>query len=110
MAEEVVNEINEEEQEEQKSSLTTWIEEHPKTVFWARFILWTILSCVLPFAFIVWRFDLFHTISKVQIGGWGLIAIIIVAVFVFTVIRYVKLALSAKYSLIGQVLFLSKSR
>lgn len=88
----------------EKKSLGQVIDEHPKTVFWSRFVLWTIFACGLPFAFIVWRFQLFHTISKIQIGGWGLIAIIIVAFFVITVIRYVKIALSGHYSFIGQCL------
>ena len=91
-------------EKKEKKTLAETIEEHPKTVFISRFILWTIFACGSPFAFIVWRFELFQRISKFQIGGWGLIAIVIVAVFVFTVIRYIKLALSAKYSLIGQVL------
>lgn len=72
--------------------------------FWARFVLWSLCACILPFVFIVWRFKLFHTISQIQIGGWGVIAIVIVAVFIFTIIRYVRLALSAKYSLIAQCL------
>lgn len=103
MAEEIKAEVPSEE-EKNKSSLTTWIEEHPKAVFWIRFALWTLLSCVLPFSFIVWRFELFRTIAKIQIGGWGLIAILILAIFVFTVIRYVKIALSAKHSLLAQTL------
>ena len=81
-----------------------WFEKHPKATFWIRLVSWALFACVLPFVFIVWRFELFRPISKIQIGGWGIIAIVILAVFVFTVIRYIKLALSAKYSLIGQIL------
>ena len=87
-----------------KISLIDFLADHPNATFWTRFVLWTIFSCVLPFVFILWRFDLFKTVSKIQIGGWGIIAIVLVAVFVFTVIRYVKIALNAKYSLLGQVL------
>lgn len=97
-------EKNESIEEEKKSSLSEWLENHPKTVFWSRFVLWTISACILPFSFIVWRFKLFHKISQIQVGGFGIIAIVIVAFFALTIIKYVKLALSAKYSLIGQVL------
>lgn len=90
--------------EESKKTLLVWIDEHPKTTFWTRFVLWTFFACVLPFVFLVWRFKLFHKISSIQIGGWGIIAIIIVAVFVFTVIRYIKMAFSTKYSLVAQIL------
>ena len=91
-------------EKENKKSLRQVMEEHPKTVFWSRFVLWTIFACGLPFAFIVWRFQLFHTISKIQIGGWGVIAIVILACFVITVIKYIKIALSNHYSFVGQCL------
>lgn len=95
-------EINEEEQT--KKSIFDWFVEHPKTTFWSRFVVWAVFACALPFSFIVWRFNLFHKISKIQIGGWGIIAIVILAVFAFTIIRYIKLAFSGRYSLVGQVL------
>lgn len=95
---------NEEIQKEQKKTFSTFIEEHPKTTFWSRFVSWTLFACVLPFSFIVWRFKLFGKISAIQIGGWGIIAIIIVAAFIFTIIRYIKLAFKGTYSLIGQIL------
>lgn len=88
----------------EKKSLGQIIEEHPRTIFWVRFILWLSFAGVLPFAFIVWRFELFHTISKIHIGGWGIILVLLVAFIVFTIIKYVKLALSGRYSFIGQCL------
>lgn len=96
MAEEVLN--NEQEKEQ------SWGQKHPRAVFWIRFTLWTTFACVLPFLFIVLRFEIFSTISKMRIGGLGVIAIAILAFFVFTILRYIKLALSAKYSLIGQII------
>lgn len=96
-----MQEINE---EEKKVGLQAWIEEHPKTTFWSRFVLWSVFACVLPFSFIVWRFKLFHAISKMQIGGWGIIAIVIVLAFAISIIRYIKMALSSRYTLIGQIL------
>lgn len=90
--------------EKQKKSLGQVIDEHPKTVFWTRFVSWAMFACVLPFCFIVWRFKLFGKISSLQIGGWGIIAILIVAIFVFSIIRYIKLAFKGRYSLLGQIL------
>ena len=101
MAEEA---LAEEMTEEEKKNLLTWIEEHPKTVFWFRFVLWTLFACVLPFLFIAWRFELFGKVGQFQLSGWGIIGIVIVFIFAITVIKYIKLALSAKYSLIGQIL------
>lgn len=91
-------------EEETKFDLNKFIKEHPKTVFWTRLVLWAIFSCGLPFMFVVWRFKLFDAVSTIQIGGWGLIAIILVAVFVITVVRYVRIVLNAKYTLTGQIL------
>ena len=93
-----------ENKEATKKSLGTVIDEHPKTVFWSRFVSWAMFACVLPFTFIVWRFKLFGKISSLQIGGWGIIAILIVAIFVFSIIRYIKLAFKGRYSLTGQIL------
>lgn len=97
-----------EKQEEVKVSRLTkmamWAENNPKAVFWMRFVAFFLFACALPFAFIVWRFDLFKSVSKIQIGGWGILAILLVVVFVFVVLRYVKMAINAKYSLTAQVL------
>lgn len=104
MPDEVLQENEEVLDEEKKNKLIAWIEEHPKTVFWMRFALWTLFACVLPFLFIAWRFELFGKVGQFQLSGWGIVGIILVFVFAITVVRYVKLAFSAKYSLIGQVL------
>ena len=104
MAEEVIQEEVEETEEEVKKGLFAWIEKHPKSTFWTRLVLWTVLSWVLPCAFIVWRFQLWRKVGQIQIGGWGIVAIILTAVFIFTIIRYVKMAFSNRYTLIGQLL------
>lgn len=83
---------------EEKKSLNNWIQNHPKTIFAFRFVFWALFACVIPFLFIAFRFDLFQSVSKIKIGGWGIIGIIIVAIFVFVLIRYVKLAFSETYS------------
>ena len=89
-------------EKKEKKTLSQIIEEHPTATFWTRFVSWAICACILPFVFIVYRFQLFKPISKIQVGGWGIIAIVIVAVFVVSVFRYIKIALSAKYSLVIQ--------
>lgn len=90
-----------EETEEEKGN---WFEEHPKAVFWGRFVSWTLFACVIPLLFLMWRFKIFQKVAKIQIGGIGLILIIIIAVFVFTIIKYIKLALKAKHTFLGQFL------
>ena len=89
-------------EEEKKSA--NWFEEHPKTTFWSRFVSWVTFAGVLPFVFIAWRFKIFNKVSQMQISGWGIIGIIIVMAVAYTIIKYVKLAFSKKYSLTGQIL------
>lgn len=86
------------------TSLGTWLDAHPKTTFWSRLVLWFVCAAGLPFAFIAWRFDLFKKVSAIQISGWGIIGIVIVAAVIISAIRYVKIAMNAKYTMVGQVL------
>lgn len=72
----------------------------PRQVFWMRMGFWALFACILPVSFIVWRFDLFS--KKPSIGGWGIVVIIIVAVFVLSLIKYVKAGM--KFSLVKQVI------
>lgn len=65
-----------------------WCKKHPKAVFMARFLLWTVFSAVLPFAFIAYRYGIFTVKSKIELSGWGIIAIIVAAVFTITLIKY----------------------
>ena len=104
MAEEVLKNETLEEEEEKKNKITSWIEEHPRIVFWLRFVFWSLFACILPFLFIAWRYERFGKVGQFQLSGWGIIGIIIVFVFALTVIKYIKLALSARYTLIGQIL------
>ena len=91
-------------EEEKSNKLTTFIDEHPHVTFWTRFVLWTAFACVLPFLFIAYRFDLFKNITKFNIGGWGIIALVIVAVFAIVLLRYVLMAYKTKYSFWAQCL------
>ena len=91
-------------EEEKKNALIAWLEEHPKTVFWFRFTLWVLFAGILPFLFIAWRFQFFSKFGQLQLSGFGIIAVIIAFVVILTILKYVKLALSSHYSLIGQIL------
>lgn len=71
-----------------------------KKIFIARVILFTIFACVLPFIYISLRYELFTKVSKVQVGGWGCIAIIMVLIFVFYVAKMVKKGIP--YSMVTQ--------
>lgn len=93
-----------EDTEEKKNALLKFIEDHPHGVFWARLCLWIMCAGVLPFSFIVWRFKLFQTISSIQVGGWGIVAFVILAFVVITILKYVALALKGRYSFVGQCL------
>lgn len=93
-----------EEEKAKKKSIGQILAEHPKSVFWTRLVLWATFAGILPFVFVVWRFELFKSINKIQFGGWGVVAIIILAFFIFAIIRYVRLALKGRYSFVGQCL------
>lgn len=60
-----------------------------KAKFWGLFAVWASLAVVAPVAFIVWRYDLFQPKTSYQFGGWGFIAVAIVAAFAISCLRYV---------------------
>lgn len=73
----------------EKNKLSKWMDEHEKTVFVTRFILWTTCAAILPFSFIAWRYKIFTSNSQIKLTGWGFIAIIILIIFFSTLIKYV---------------------
>ena len=85
-------------------NVAEWISDHPNSTFLARFIAWVLFAGGLPFAFIAWRFKIFGKISTVQISGWGIIGIVILAIVIITILKYIKLAFSRRYSFWGQCL------
>lgn len=74
-----------------------------KQVFWIRFVCWSIFACIVPVVFIIWRYDLFTKITAIQFGGWGMLAIIIVATFLIVLANYIKKAFS-KRSMTKQII------
>lgn len=75
-----------------------------KTIFLIRVILFMLFACILPFAFIAWRFGLFSQSqgSGVALSGWGIIGIIIVLVFVIYTLKMLRMG--QPYSLFTQIL------
>lgn len=74
-----------------------------KRKFIIRAILWAIFCCGLPVAFIGWRYDLFRKAGQLQLSGWGLIAVIIIFIFVIVLVKYVKAGF-VEWSMTKQVL------
>lgn len=60
-----------------------------KALFWGLFALWTCFALIAPVAWIVWRYQLFQPKTEYQFGGWGFVAVVIIAVFSLTCFRYV---------------------
>lgn len=75
----------------------------PKQIFIIRMCFWVLFSLLIPVAFIIFRYDLFTTVSHIQFGGWGMLAIIIIFVFLIVMGNYLKKG-QKKYSLLWQVL------
>ena len=74
-----------------------------KKIFIIRVILWTLFSCVIPVGFIGWRYKLFDKVGKLQLSGWGLIAIIILLVFLYVLIKYIRAGF-VEWSMIKQII------
>ena len=64
--------------------------DNSKKVFILRVVLWALFSCVIPILFIGWRYKLFKKIGALQLSGWGLIALVIVFIFLYVVVKYIK--------------------
>jgi hypothetical protein len=88
MAEEVKNTTAEPKKE--KKSLMVWMAEHPKTTFAARAFTWAAFAAILPFMFIAFRYGIFKNQGTIAISGWGIIAVVIVAVFLIGLLGYLK--------------------
>lgn len=73
------------------------MEKMSKKEFWTRFGLYIAFGIVIPFAFLTWRYQLFSKVSKISIGGWGLVAILMVAIFFISLIKAVKKGLPFSY-------------
>lgn len=61
-----------------------------KKQFWFRFSAYFVLGLVLPLIFLIWRFKLFGKVSKISIGGWGFIAILLFVIFFIKMLKAIK--------------------
>lgn len=77
-----------EEAKDKKITIKEWAEANPKKVFAFRFFFWTAFACILPMSFIAWRYEIFTSASKINLTGYGFIAIIIAIVFIIALLRY----------------------
>ena len=75
-----------------------------KAIFIVRLIIFILFACILPFAFIAWRFGLFSQSqgSNIALSGWGIIGIIIVLAFVIYVLKMLRMG--QPFSMFTQIL------
>ena len=52
-----------------------------KKVFITRLVIYIMCGLIIPASFLIWKFNLFSNVSKTNIGGWGIVVIILTAVF-----------------------------
>lgn len=79
------------------------MEKNERTIFIVRIILWSLFACVIPVLFIGWRYDIFNKVGSLQLSGWGLIAIIIIAVFLYAIVKYIRAGF-VEWSMVKQVI------
>lgn len=72
-------------------------------IFVVRIILWSLFSCVIPVLFIGFRYDLFRKASSLQLSGWGIIAVIIVGVFLYVLTKYIRAGFG-QWSFVKQII------
>lgn len=61
--------------------------------FATRLALYVFIGAIIPFAFLAWRFNLFApkpSKESVTIGGWGLIAIVFIAIFFIKMLKAIR--------------------
>lgn len=74
-------------EEETKTVKKEWLT--PRKIFWMRFVSWALFAAILPFIFILFRFNIFHREPVVALGFWGTFALGIILAFIVSVLRYV---------------------
>ena len=62
------------------------------------FSIYCLFGGILPFLFLAWRFELFKKVSKISIGGWGLVAVIFAFVFVTVTVNKIKDGMPYSYT------------
>ena len=78
------------------------MEQKTKT-FLIRFIIFILTAIGFPIAYLIIRYNLFQTTSKLQIGLWGCIVFFILAVSIKVLISFYLEGMKTKYSLMKQI-------
>lgn len=65
--------------------------------FWIRLSIYVVFGIAVPFTYLSIRFKLFQKINMIQIGGWGIVAIVMAAVFFIKLAKAVKKGLPFGY-------------
>lgn len=81
----------------QNNSLNTTEQLSPKRMsvkeFVTRLCLYVLIGAVIPFVYLVWKFNLFTpqpSKEEVTLGGWGIIAIIFIAIFFLKTLKAIR--------------------
>lgn len=90
-----MEEIIEKQEENKKMS--------PKVIFAIRFIVFLCFALVGPATYLIVRFDLFTTTSKLQIGLWGCVLFGIIIAVVSVLIKFYLDGMKNKYSFLKQI-------
>lgn len=61
-----------------------------KKLFWIRLISYAVIGGGVPLFFLIWRFNLFSKVSKLSIGGWGMIAILFIGIFFIKMMKAIR--------------------
>lgn len=77
--------------------------EKSKKMFVIRFITFLVFSLIAPAVYLIVRFNLFETTSKLQIGLWGVILFGILIAVVSVLIKFYLDGMKSKYSLVKQI-------
>lgn len=68
-----------------------------KKEFWIRLPIYALFLFVIPAVFLIIRFNLFQKISALNIGGWGIVAILVVGLGFIKMMKEVKKGLPFCY-------------
>ena len=61
-----------------------------KKLFWIRLISYAVIGGGIPLFFLIWRFNLFSKVSKLSIGGWGMVAILFIGIFFIKMMKAIR--------------------
>ncbi len=63
------------------------IDKRKVSIFITRLLVYIIFGAVIPLSFLIWKFKLFSSTKTIRIGGWGVVAIILLAFFLSKLIK-----------------------